>query len=282
MVSGKKKTVIVIIILIVTAFFGYIILQGNTMQMNDNGNNEDNLVDDRNNDGISTDDQEPIDKEEDDQEPVDEVLYDSGIVMDIEVHDDDVRTKEKLRFTVDNVPDNSNITWEMGDNCTLYGHEVIHEYRYSAYYHINVTAIWDDQYSTGSIQLGVKNRDGVSGYRSTSEKLLIGDPTERVGVGIQKGISIPDMEVSLRLSNLTGDLDIGVTIYELTEEFKEIDELRREKTEGKLSEHLFTWNISKEELSDHENIWNYTIYCWLEWTSYFGYVEWDVKFILRY
>ncbi|MFO8051033.1 MAG: hypothetical protein R6V01_04965 [Thermoplasmatota archaeon] len=151
MVSGKKKTVIVIIILIVTAFFGYIILQGNTMQMNDNGNNEDNLVDDRNNDGISTDDQEPIDKEEDDQEPVDEVLYDSGIVMDIEVHDDDVRTKEKLRFTVDNVPDNSNITWEMGDNCTLYGHEVIHEYRYSAYYHINVTAIWDDQYSTGSI-----------------------------------------------------------------------------------------------------------------------------------
>lgn len=277
----KEMFLTFIIIILFLAFFGAILLASGWIQEKDPDRDQDNegptTANDLPNDNITNNDDHS-----DSEDPI--LDHDeSEIILEIIVADDDVRTREKVNYSVENAPYGSNITWDMGDGNVTYGEKIIHSYDISSYYIINVTAIWGNKFAKTSTELGVKNRDGSMIYSSISKKIgIIGQIGVSIGTDIMKGISIPEVIVTLELYNFTGSAYIGVSILERYDNDYRNGSLRNDSIEGRMEEYSISWEITSEELGSYENIFECFVNCWLEWTSTLGYVEYEMDFRINY
>lgn len=265
-------------------------------------NSKDTSLNNNNEDFDDDKDQNPTDESYDDEDlsaddetvddniiedlPDDEVeeLIESEITLEIIVDGDDIRSYDRINYTVTNAPYGSNITWEMGDGTILYGEKVQHFYRSSDYYQINVTAIWDDEFSIGTRTVPVKNRDEDNyslGYSST--RLILGSLGYSIGIVVEKGITIPDVYITIKLVNLTGRLEIGTSVVDGNDrENKKTYVIEQEEVEGINSDLSFDFIISKEELIQYEDIRPYSPSGFLYWAGLVGHVEFEVSFIVNF
>jgi hypothetical protein len=188
---------------------------------------------------------------------------------------DDLRTYEPIIFYLKNVPENSNVTWDFGDNNITYGYEINHLYSFSDYYRITVTVRWSNEYKTDSLDISVKNHDIYSAGHST---ISLRDPIKRrahTGLGIREGITVPEAVINLELRNLTGEFIVGVDIFDESESGpdEEIGELRSETVNGIKDEYTFSWKVSFDELEEFEANRPYSLGYFIENQNYLDYVE---------
>lgn len=78
-----------------------------------------------------------------------------SIVPDKEV----IHRNEIFNLTIDNVPNNANITWFLDDGNITFGRVCCHKYPFSDIYNISAFAKWDGGEGNGTIELFACNED---------------------------------------------------------------------------------------------------------------------------
>ena len=248
-------------------------------------NNDKSSDDDKNQDTIINDsdsDQDPVDSKNNDTPPQDEDpiidLIDSRMILDIQIEDfNDIRTYERINYSVLNAPKESNITWEMGDNTFLYGEKVNYYYRTSNYFELNVTAVWDGKFALGTIIVPVKNRDwenfSVSGI--ADYKMIMGIAGMSLGPNIPNGITVPNIEVKMSIWNVTRDIEIGfkVRVWNDEDRLEDVEVLNSEIVEGKINEAYFEWEYSSDLMEKFEEFRPYSVQFFYQWVHFTGHAN---------
>jgi len=70
-----------------------------------------------------------------------------------------IHRNEMFNLTINNVPDNANITWFLDDGNITFGKVCCHSYPFSDVYNISAHAIWDGGSGNGTIEIFACNED---------------------------------------------------------------------------------------------------------------------------
>lgn len=132
----------------------------------------------------------------------------------ISVNSNDIRTHTTYKFSIDDPPNNSNITWDFDDGIIMYGKIVSHRYTVSDYYTIKVEITWDSYSAESQLPVEVRNADTVTMLVSDINRIIVGSGGTGLGAEIQEGITIPKCHVYLNLSQLICDLNVTIGLYD--------------------------------------------------------------------
>ena len=134
--------------------------------------------------------------------------------LNILLDNTDIRVGNTINFTIENLPNNSNITWNLGDGNYSSNEITSHIYSKPGYYLIQVDAFWKNGKGNGSIEIGVKNVDYYNhGSGDVVRDLRIGSGTGRsMGHSFVPGISEPYYKLDIVLFNVIGIIEYYIYV----------------------------------------------------------------------
>ena len=99
---------------------------------------------------------------------------------------------------------------------------------------------------------------------STSQRMILGDRISSIGLVVNKGITIPEVTLTLDLTNFTGRLEVGISIEKADEDMDTII-LETQTTEGFNATRTFRWYLSENDMLQFEDIRPYSPSIFLNW-----------------
>ncbi len=199
----KVPIIITSLILISIGISGCMDLKRNDQKQDPNENGDNNI--------LNTDEAEPDIVSSIDHKKTETNSDFNPVII---VNNDDIRTHTTYEFSIDDTPNNSNITWDFDDGIILYGRNVSHRYTVSDYYTIEVKITWESSSAESELSVDVRNADTVTGLVADINRIIVGYSGFGLGAEIQKGITIPESDVYLNLSQLTCDLSVTIGLFD--------------------------------------------------------------------
>jgi len=122
---------------------------------------------------------------------------------------------EMVYFNLSNAPKDLTYNWNFGDGSEKEGYSVTNSYDYSGYFNVSVSCGFEGkEYSSYTI-LPVRNQDRTWGFINNIREIDLepnGSDTEHFKQQILDGITYPDIEFYLNISNAYGDIELNVYI----------------------------------------------------------------------
>ncbi len=134
--------------------------------------------------------------------------------LNIFIEERDIRVGIVFNISIENIPDDCNAIWDMGDGNISFGQSIEHSYYESGIFQINVEAKWKDHIGNKTIEISVKNADLIreQSYPGHYDIRLRSQSGRGIFVPIESGITIPSIEIFINISLASGDIGARVTV----------------------------------------------------------------------
>jgi len=124
---------------------------------------------------------------------------------------------DEFIFSVENIDNDVNVTWDLGDGNVSYGKTIKHRYQRSDYFDVICRVDYGKSEVSSNITISVVNMNYYSNYNGNSIINInpISSKTIEGSAFIFEGISEPIIFVNITINNCYGSLEILVLTYDI-------------------------------------------------------------------